>query len=165
MVFLAQRTGHEALDYLAKQPMNGTALFLSVTMAARRYTPGEKNAYLSEMLKSNETLLVDVVDYCKKGNYELGFSEKDPVGPFYSSTKEERFIAFDDSRSIAVKFCQGKKYRTSLKYGIAVFDVEMDDPENKCGEGSYARLKSIRKLVDYMNNNFTSPSGFSNCAK
>ncbi|XP_077497549.1 uncharacterized protein LOC144108145 [Amblyomma americanum] len=103
--------------------------------------------------------------YCKNSNYEFGFSDRNPVAPFYSSAKEKKFIAFDDSRSMAMKFCQGKKDHTSVKYGIAVFDVELDDPENKCGMGAYSRLKSVKKLFDYMNNNFTSPSDFEKCGK
>ncbi|XP_077495045.1 uncharacterized protein LOC144106181 [Amblyomma americanum] len=158
-------TGHAALAFFAKEPMNGTALFLSATMMARRYAPDETSAYLSEVLNSNETFFVSIADYCKNSNYEFGFSEQNPVAPFYTSAKEKRFIAFDDSRSMAMKFCQGKKDHTSLKYGIAVFDVELDDWGNKCGKVAYERLKSVRKLVDYMNNNFTSPSGFKNCGK
>lgn len=154
------RTAHKGLDVLSKQKMNGTLIYLTASMGGRRYIPDSGTIYGSEMINSNEALIVPIANYCRNADYEFGFSEQNFTAPFYLSEKEERFIAFDDERSLGIKFCMRKKTRSALKYGLAIYDVEMDDSTNRCGKGSYKRLKFIRSLVDYVNNNFTSESAW-----
>ncbi|KAK8768304.1 hypothetical protein V5799_015231 [Amblyomma americanum] len=96
-------TGHQALDKLSREAMNGTVLYLTVSMGARRYKPDETSAYRAEVESSDETFIVSIADYCKNKDYAFGFSEANPIAPFYYSEKDERFIAFDDERSLGIK--------------------------------------------------------------
>ncbi|KAH6922864.1 hypothetical protein HPB50_019923 [Hyalomma asiaticum] len=101
--------------------------------------------------------------YCKNTNYQFGFQSTEPVGPYYVSKKEERFISFDDSRSLGIKLCRGRKKMVDIRYGLIVYDTEMDDPTNQCGMGTYPRLKFLRRLIDFFLKNFTSPDAFEAC--
>lgn len=159
------RTAHSGIAAFSKEDVNGTAFYVSLSLAARCYVPDEKYAFRAEMVDSAEPLLVPIMDYCKDKEYHLGFQDKDPVGGYYVSQTKERFITFDDSRSLGMKFCRGKKNLTDLRYGLLAFNTELDDPNNECGKGSYQRLKFLRKLVDFFYNNFTTPSAWEMCVK
>ncbi|XP_075526361.1 uncharacterized protein LOC142558088 [Dermacentor variabilis] len=117
------------------------------------------------MLETHDQLFVGLMNYCKDKEFHFGFQDKDPVGAYYVSRTKKRFITFDDSRALAMKFCRGKKDLTGVRYGLVAFNTELDDPNNECGRGSYPRLKFIRKLVDFFYNNFTSPSAHEKCVK
>ncbi|KAH7957928.1 hypothetical protein HPB51_028112 [Rhipicephalus microplus] len=90
----------------------------------------------------NMTLLFEILKYCKNTNYEFGFQESEPIAPYYVSQKERRFISFDDSSSLGIKLCKGKKKLLDTNYGLIVYSTEMDDPTNQCGKGVYTRVKS-----------------------
>lgn len=47
-----------------------------------------------------------LTQYCEDKEFHFGFQDKDPVGAFYVSRTKERFITFDDSRSLAMKVNQ-----------------------------------------------------------
>lgn len=158
------RTAHNGIRHLRDQHhINGTAFYITVSMAAKRYIPDEKYAYRAEMLESKEQFWVPIMAYCKNTNYTFGFQSTEPVGPYYVSKKEERFISFDDSRSLGIKLCRGRKKMVDIRYGLIVYDTEMDDPKNQCGMGTYPRLKFLRRLIDFFLKNFTSPDAFEAC--
>ncbi|XP_049276025.1 uncharacterized protein LOC125760241 [Rhipicephalus sanguineus] len=159
------RTAHKGVRHLHATNMNGTSFYITVTMAAKRYIPDENYAYKAEMLPSKEALEVPIMDYCKDTKYEFGFQESEPVAPYYVSQREGRFISFDDSKSLGIKLCRGRKKLHGIKYGLIIYSTEMDDPTNQCGKGAYPRVNFLRKLVDFFRNNFTSPDALEACQK
>ncbi|KAL1440221.1 hypothetical protein MTO96_009529 [Rhipicephalus appendiculatus] len=158
-------TAHKGLKSIADQEMNHTAFYFTASMAGRRYIPEKAYAYLGTMQASLEKLFVDVTAYCKNDKYKYGFEEKGVIGSYYSSEKEKRFITFDDSKALGMKFCKGKKSLIDVNYGFLVYNVEMDDPTNKCGKGAYWRVKFLRRLAEFFRDNFTTPDSFKECLK
>ncbi|KAL1440218.1 hypothetical protein MTO96_009526 [Rhipicephalus appendiculatus] len=140
------RTAHKGVRLLHAEPLNGTAFYITVTMAAKRYIPDENYAYKAEMLPSKEKLEVPIMDYCNNTKYEFGFHESEPVAPYYVSEREGRFISFDDSRSLAIKLCRGRKKLLGIEYGLIVYSTEMDDPTNQCGKGGLPTSQLLKKI-------------------
>ncbi|KAL1427230.1 hypothetical protein MTO96_017524 [Rhipicephalus appendiculatus] len=68
-------------------------------------------------------------------------------------TSIDRTFTYDNERAFAEKLCRVKALGTDVPFGIAVYDVDYDDSDNKCGYlnlfGAHSRLKALRKLVDY----------------
>ncbi|KAL1472693.1 hypothetical protein MTO96_022867 [Rhipicephalus appendiculatus] len=64
-----------------------------------------------------------------------------------------RTFVYDDERAFAEKLCRVKALGTDVPFGIAVYDLDYDDFENKCQRqnmhGAFSRLKALRKIVDY----------------
>ncbi|KAL1427351.1 hypothetical protein MTO96_017638 [Rhipicephalus appendiculatus] len=66
-----------------------------------------------------------------------------------------RTFVYDDERAFAEKLCRAKSLGPSVPFGIAVYDIDFEDYENKCANqnrnGAFSRLKALRKVVDYFN--------------
>nr|XP_054924200.1 uncharacterized protein LOC129383602 [Dermacentor andersoni] len=73
-----------------------------------------------------------------------------------------RAFVYDNEEGLAVKLCSAKSDYPELKFGIAAFDIEYDDYDNKCASlnmyGRNSRLKQLKMVVDYFrghsNHNF-----------
>ncbi|KAH7974049.1 hypothetical protein HPB49_008943 [Dermacentor silvarum] len=162
---ILRATAHKNIRKIAHQELNHTAFYFTATMAARRYIPEKTYAYLAPMQPSVEELFVDIMAYCKNSKYTYGFQGKDVVGSFYVSDEEKKFISFDDSKALGMKFCKGKKDLIDVNYGFIAYNVEMDDPTNKCGKGAYHRVKFLRRLAEFFRDNFTTPDNLKECMK
>ncbi|XP_049513866.1 uncharacterized protein LOC125941021 [Dermacentor silvarum] len=158
-------TAHKNLRKIADQELNHTAFYFTATMAAKQYTPEKDYAFLSTMEPRTDKLYVDISPYCKNAKYTYGFQEKEVVGSFYMSKEEKKFISFDDPKALAMKFCKGKKDLIDVDYGLIAYNVEMDDPTNKCGKGAYYRVKFLRRLAEFFRDNFTMPTSLNECMK
>ncbi|XP_075726041.1 uncharacterized protein LOC142767712 [Rhipicephalus microplus] len=71
-----------------------------------------------------------------------------------------RTFVYDDEKAFAEKLCRAKSLGHSVPFGIAVYDIDFEDYDNKCtkqnSNGAFSRLKVLRKVVDYFNENSTS---------
>ncbi|XP_037523762.2 uncharacterized protein LOC119400957 [Rhipicephalus sanguineus] len=67
--------------------------------------------------------------------------------------KLRRTFVYDDERAFAEKLCTAKSLAPSVPFGIAVYDIDFDDYEDRCTSlnrnGAFSRLKALRKVVDY----------------
>ncbi|XP_054923786.1 uncharacterized protein [Dermacentor andersoni] len=63
-----------------------------------------------------------------------------------------RTFVYDDERSFAAKLCNVKALDSTVPYGIAVYDIDYDDYENKCSSlnrnNRNSRLKAVKKVVE-----------------
>ncbi|XP_075559429.1 uncharacterized protein LOC142590917 [Dermacentor variabilis] len=63
-----------------------------------------------------------------------------------------RTFVYDDERSFAAKLCNVKALDPSVTFGIAVYDIDYDDYENKCfslnRNNRNSRLKAVKKVVE-----------------
>ncbi|KAH7942874.1 hypothetical protein HPB52_002051 [Rhipicephalus sanguineus] len=66
-----------------------------------------------------------------------------------------RTFVYDDEMAFAEKLCRAKSLAASVPYGIAAYDIDFEDYENRCAHqnrnGAFSRLKALRKVVDYFN--------------
>ncbi|XP_070379075.1 uncharacterized protein [Dermacentor albipictus] len=64
----------------------------------------------------------------------------------------KRTFVYDDERSFAAKLCNVKALYSSVTFGIAVYDIDYDDHENKCSSlnrrNRNSRLKAVKKVVE-----------------
>ncbi|XP_037505138.2 uncharacterized protein LOC119381323 [Rhipicephalus sanguineus] len=71
-----------------------------------------------------------------------------------------RTFVYDNERAFAEKLCRAKALGTDVAFGIAVYDLDFDDYEDKCASlnmyGAHSRLKALRMIVDYFKMNTTS---------
>ncbi|KAH8037023.1 hypothetical protein HPB51_008349 [Rhipicephalus microplus] len=71
-----------------------------------------------------------------------------------------RTFVYDDEKAFAEKLCRAKSLGQNVPFGIAVYDIDFEDYDNKCtkqnSNGAFSRLKVLRNLVDYFNMNSTS---------
>ncbi|XP_075724536.1 uncharacterized protein LOC142767194 [Rhipicephalus microplus] len=76
-------------------------------------------------------------------------------------------FAFDDEAAFQQKLCRLKADRSSQYFGIAVFDLEYEDFSNACdpanSHGAFARLKALRRIIDFFKTNFKKPSDRAAC--
>ncbi|KAL1427353.1 hypothetical protein MTO96_017640 [Rhipicephalus appendiculatus] len=66
-----------------------------------------------------------------------------------------RTFVYDDERAFAEKLCRAKSLGPGVPFGIAVYDIDFEDYDNKCAKqnrnSAFSRLKALRKVVDYFN--------------
>ncbi|KAL1481941.1 hypothetical protein MTO96_015255 [Rhipicephalus appendiculatus] len=86
-------------------------------------------------------------------------------GVLSACEKSQTVFTYDNGKSYRYKLCTLKKNLTSLRYGILAVGINMDDTTNQCGQGSYARLRVLRWLVDYFNSSFDSPDAYDQCQR
>ncbi|XP_077489436.1 uncharacterized protein LOC144100335 [Amblyomma americanum] len=161
-------TAHWALSELPKRKLGYTQFFLSVTTGGRYYTPTKddkleilaRNGYVT-----NEPLFIDIGQVCKDKDWSEGYHEENPMGPYYANPKIERVVTYDDERSLREKLCTGKKRIPKVKYGIAVYDANLDDPRNVCGNGAYSRLRFLKRLKGFFNEKFLGASDYYECLR
>ncbi|XP_049275791.1 uncharacterized protein LOC125760123 [Rhipicephalus sanguineus] len=100
---------------------------------------------------------------CKNKDWSSGFREESPMGAYYANTKIQRIVTYDNERSFRMKLCRGKKLVTEAKYGFAVYDANLDDPGNVCGDGAYSRVRYLKKLMHFFNKKFNTTSAYDEC--
>ncbi|KAK8776648.1 hypothetical protein V5799_030007 [Amblyomma americanum] len=74
---------------------------------------------------------------------------------------------YDNELALCRKLCMVKANHTSLRYGIAVFDLDYEDSSNQCSKqnkfpGGFSRLQTLRKVLDYFKG-FTSAQQKEGC--
>ncbi|KAH6922037.1 hypothetical protein HPB50_007744 [Hyalomma asiaticum] len=151
---------------LPKQELGYTRFFLSVTTGARYYTPASGAKY--EMLvdndySENEPYYIDIGKVCKNKDWSSGFRNESPIGAYYTNTKIHRIVTYDDDKSFRAKLCKGKSFIPKRQYGFAVYDANLDDPGNVCGDGAYSRIRYLKKLMTFFNTKFTDTSAYYEC--
>ncbi|KAL1427106.1 hypothetical protein MTO96_017713 [Rhipicephalus appendiculatus] len=93
---------------------------------------------------------------------QLNYSTEHHAVITYVANLRRTFV-YDDERAFAEKLCRAKSLDPSVPFGIAAYDIDFDDYENKCADqnknGAFSRLKTLRKLVDFFNVDPVSFSG------
>ncbi|XP_070396116.1 uncharacterized protein [Dermacentor albipictus] len=100
---------------------------------------------------------------CKNKDWSAGFREESPTGAYYANTKIHRMVTYDNERSFRAKLCKGKRLITAAKYGLAIYDVNLDDPGNVCGNGAYSRVRYLKKLMHFFIEKFNSANDYDEC--
>ncbi|KAL1427339.1 hypothetical protein MTO96_017626 [Rhipicephalus appendiculatus] len=67
-------------------------------------------------------------------------------------------VTYDNEEAFIQKLTAVKNLDPSVPFGLAVYDVDLDDSGNTCASvnkyGAFSRLKQLRKLLDSFNDNY-----------
>ncbi|XP_070396113.1 uncharacterized protein [Dermacentor albipictus] len=159
-------SAHWALGKLPQQKLGYTRFFLSVATGARYYAPVKDAKYeilAATYYNKDEPPYIDIGQVCKNKDWSAGFREESPTGAYYANTKIHRMVTYDNERSFRAKLCKGKRLITAAKYGLAIYDVNLDDPGNVCGNGAYSRVRYLKKLMHFFIEKFNSANDYDEC--
>ncbi|XP_054924557.1 uncharacterized protein [Dermacentor andersoni] len=158
-------SAHWALKMLPLQKLGYTRFFLSVTTGARYYAPVKDAKYeiLADTDYNDEPVYIDIGQVCKHKDWSAGFREESPTGAYYANTKIHRMVTYDNEKSFRAKLCKGKRLITEAKYGFAIYDANLDDPGNVCGDGAYSRVRYLKKLMHFFIEKFNSANDYDEC--
>ncbi|XP_037523787.1 uncharacterized protein LOC119401001 isoform X2 [Rhipicephalus sanguineus] len=102
--------------------------------------------YQLRYLYSQGTATIGVVSVTLKGSWTHPLSSANVS--FYDPCSPEAIPS-----GSYTELCRVKALGTDVPFGIAVYGVDYDDYDDKCGTlntfGAYSRLKALRNLVDY----------------
>ncbi|XP_049513980.1 uncharacterized protein LOC119431742 [Dermacentor silvarum] len=107
--------------------------------------------------------LGSVVEICKNLSYAKTYHDSMLHAEVAYNKRLERLFAYDDDESFRQKLCMSKSNLTGVQYGVAAYSLEKDDTENACGQGSFARLRTLRKLVDFFKESWSSANLLEDC--
>ncbi|KAH7945491.1 hypothetical protein HPB49_011406 [Dermacentor silvarum] len=155
---------YAALLKFASKWKPSSTLFVSVPLHGKWYTYDDDYAFDTLCgVDEPPSLYGSVVEVCKNSEYNTTYVMVPHTGVMSACEKLQRVFTYDDSKSYRYKLCTLKKNLTSLQYGILALGIDLDDTTNRCGQGSYDRLRTLRWLVDFFKNSFTSPDAYDQC--
>ncbi|XP_037515692.1 uncharacterized protein LOC119392809 [Rhipicephalus sanguineus] len=159
---------HDALSKFASQEKPFSTLFVTVPLYGKWYTYDNQGEYTFDTLCGVDdppSLLGSVAEVCKNPECNTTYVEAPHAGVLSACEKSQTVFTYDNSKSYRHKLCTLKRNLTSLRYGILAVGINMDDTTNRCGGGSYARLRTLRFLVDYFKSSFNSPDAYDQCQR
>ncbi|XP_077497682.1 uncharacterized protein LOC144108289 [Amblyomma americanum] len=157
-------SAHAALKDLPTKNLGYTQFFLSVSLAGRYYKPLKEVGMLEDNgYVTTDPLFVSIAQYCNDTDYTWGFHNTTPIGAYYENVKAGRIITYDDVTSLQKKLCRGKQLIPTVKYGLAAYHADLDDPANTCGDGAYPRLRFLKKLLHFFNEKFLEAKNYDEC--
>nr|XP_050031705.2 uncharacterized protein LOC126527904 [Dermacentor andersoni] len=168
----SMETAHESIRVLLSSGVNAS-MAVSVAMFGRWYKPLHPDPEVKD--RPGNYSLFESCDYIPET--QLGFVSKVCRDPRYRHTfydhalharvtynkAAERLFVYDDEQSLRYKLCLSRAQYSTIKYGVAVYNLEYADDENSCGNGIYSRLRTVRQLLSFFQDNFTSPSDADRC--
>ncbi|XP_075550080.1 uncharacterized protein LOC142583477 [Dermacentor variabilis] len=156
---------YAALMEFASKWKPSSSLFVSVPLHGRWYTyDGDDYAFDTLCgVDRPPSFYGSVAEVCRNPEYNTTYVVVPHTGVISACEKLQKVFTYDNSKSYRYKLCTLKKNLTSLRYGILAFGIDWDDTTNRCGQGSYARLRTLRWLADFFKNTFTSPGAYDQC--
>ncbi|XP_075559377.1 uncharacterized protein LOC142590864 [Dermacentor variabilis] len=161
-------TGFESFRRLSV-PSLALKFALSVTMKGRLAVSTVPNKYdFFTPCLTNHTIdsFSSYAQVCKNPGYK--------TTPIYDSqvdatrilhAVEPEVFSYDDRVGLCKKLCTVKAQGTSLKFGIAVFDLDYADFSNTCGSkgGPFSRLHLVRNILNFFRTRYTTTADTADC--
>ncbi|KAH8037990.1 hypothetical protein HPB51_020510 [Rhipicephalus microplus] len=123
------------------------------------------NLYSAAYIKRQDFETIPFLQVCEDPSFEPMSRNSQLYGTLTYNTSH--VFAFDDEAAFQQKLCRLKADRSSQYFGIAVFDLEYEDFSNACdpanSHGAFARLKALRRIIDFFKTNFKKPSDRAAC--
>ncbi|KAH6940991.1 hypothetical protein HPB50_011676 [Hyalomma asiaticum] len=149
-----------------------TTLALSVGLYIRRYQPrypGEVNRQPVNYTFGNDctnfphSQMLPASEVCED-KWRYTFYYDDHYHAVSSSNKRE-LAAFtqDAGASFREKLCKLKEEHWSLKFTVAAMGLEFADSQKMCYATWYRKIDQLRKVVDFLNQDFTSQASYNSC--
>ncbi|XP_065292069.1 uncharacterized protein [Dermacentor albipictus] len=154
------RDAHETVRKLDSRGIKA-ALFVSLAMFGRWYKPRYQNfesrdrsgslrgfAFLQKCRHDSGDVRGSHVQVCRDSAYTIAYHEEEPQGAVAYSEGAGKLLAYDNPESLRRKLCACRDNVTAVKYGFTAFNVEYEDAANRCGEGSFSRLRALKGLLN-----------------
>ncbi|KAK8756511.1 hypothetical protein V5799_000782 [Amblyomma americanum] len=93
---------------------------------------------------------------CNHKEYAKNIKYNDRYDVMYIKKTDDMLVfSYNDEKAFCQNLCNLKGNHTSLKYGIAVYDLEYNDYHGLCVpqksfEGSYSRIQALRKTKIFL---------------
>ncbi|XP_049513972.1 uncharacterized protein LOC119431736 [Dermacentor silvarum] len=85
---------------------------------------------------------------CRDSAYTVAYHKEEPQGAVAYNRGAGKLLAYDNPESLRRKLCAARSNVTAVKYGFTAFNVEYEDATNRCGEGSFSRLRALKDLLN-----------------
>lgn len=152
----------ETLEFLRVQnvSLEASVAMISMSLAARYYAPldsfdpGSKCIALDDAEK--RLGVGSFAENCKDGAYVDGVERlgKYEVMRIARTQPHRLVIIFDSEDTIFAKLCKARRELDGVPYGLALFDVELDDATNACSGrnkyGDYTLVRAGRRTLQYV---------------
>lgn len=164
-------TAAETIENLKPADSNATSWLTSVSMKGRWTVklPHTGNQGIMSPCKQNTSMRYFGVytEICNNPAFVPYLKYDDYNAAMWTFDQKTSMFIYDNERSLCQKLCLDKANHTSIRFGIAVFDLDYEDSSNQCSRqnqfpGGFSRLKTLRKIVDYFKG-FTSEQQKDGC--
>ncbi|KAH7974153.1 hypothetical protein HPB49_010573 [Dermacentor silvarum] len=154
------RDAHDTVRKLDSRGIRA-ALFVSLAMFGRWYKPRYQNpesrarsgslrgfGFLQKCRHDSGDVLGSHVQVCRDSAYTIAYHKEEPQGAVAYYRGAGKLLAYDNPESLRRKLCAARSNVTAVKYGFTAFNVEYEDATNRCGEGSFSRLRALKDLLN-----------------
>ncbi|XP_077548676.1 uncharacterized protein LOC144162030 [Haemaphysalis longicornis] len=149
---------------------------ISMSVAVRYYRPQESSDLGSRCIGLDNAEwslgIGSFTENCKNGTYEDPVERVDnyEVMQTFRTEPSPLTIVFDSEDTLFAKFCKARREFSGFSFGLALFDVEMDDAANSCNAhnkyGHYTLLRAGRRALQYVTQGErVRNGGYPDCAK
>lgn len=154
------KTAHSNVKDLQRADLPAHTAAVSVAMFGRWYKPrhvdqssavGEPGNYsLFSMCEptGDDEQFGSVAQVCRLPMWSSRVYSTKHRSEYCYDSNMARIFTFDTSRTLREKLCSQKGRVMSVDYALAAFNLEYADGRGDCGEGDFAELRALRRLVD-----------------
>ncbi|XP_075724184.1 uncharacterized protein LOC142766845 [Rhipicephalus microplus] len=157
------RNGHDSYQHDLTSAASGidivstkrskTKLALSVTLKGRLAMAADPKVLdFRDRCVSNSSMksFASYAEVCKSPDY----LRREIYSSFYGATQLRRpggsvVFSYDDRTGLSKKLCSIKAQHTSIKFGIAVFDIDYADFSGVCTAKPFPVLNALRRVLDF----------------
>ncbi|XP_037520704.2 uncharacterized protein LOC119397343 [Rhipicephalus sanguineus] len=164
---------HAALKYVADRVQEGaTMLAVSASMAGRWNRPQQYLRHVASNYRFLEKCIKlprhvqqfgNLYEVCSKPTY-LTVYDRAYKAEYRYNFDDGLLLSYDTSVSLKEKLCYYKTNLTSVPpYGLALFDMQYEDWSGVCFAEKFARLRALRRLLDFLAERFRFASDLTGC--
>ncbi|XP_070380530.1 uncharacterized protein [Dermacentor albipictus] len=142
---------------------------LSVTLKGRLTVSTVPNMYdFFTPCLTNETAdsFATYAEVCKNPGFKTApiYDSQVDATRILHAVKPEVF-SYDDRVGLCKKLCTMKAQDTSMKFGIAVYDLDYADFSNTCGskDGPFSRLHLVRNILNFFRTRYRTTADTADC--
>ncbi|XP_077490945.1 uncharacterized protein LOC144101685 [Amblyomma americanum] len=148
-------------------------LSLSVGMKGRWTKPlDNQRLQVFAQCKRNEPaqFFGSYTDICNKEPYRSNMvNQLNPENAHTTDKNARLMFVFDSSASLNEKLCLLKADHTSVRFGLAVYDLDYEDYNDTCrwqnSVGGFGRVQTVRSLLNFFVTNYTDATKLYACRR
>ncbi|XP_075551335.1 uncharacterized protein LOC142584891 [Dermacentor variabilis] len=170
--YFSLHNAHAALRFVnTRDPGGATSLAVSVSMQGRWNRPkaylqheASKYGFLEPCIKlpAGVQQFGNMYEICSKPSYQAIY-DRTYKAEYRYNFEDGLSFTYDTFQSLREKLCYYKTNLTSVPYGLALFDMQYEDWIGFCFSEKFARLRALRKLLDFITQHFRFASDLTDC--
>ncbi|XP_077495663.1 uncharacterized protein LOC144106695 isoform X2 [Amblyomma americanum] len=103
-----------------------------------------------------------ITEVCRNKKYKV-MDSKFMDCRYIADQKTKKTFAYDTVETLRYKLCASKQNATKLKYGLTAVGLEFVDATNYCGDGKFGLLSTVKKILKFYAEEYTSPAAYKKC--